>query len=153
MNSSLKKIPVPGSDPKEITLGTKKKHHVQLLRVKISQKRKEGLRKQWWTYWTEYYMATKADVSKSIKTPGKCILVCCCCSVTKLCLTLCDPTVRSTPSLPVPQLSCPSQSSPKFISIELVISSNHLILCHPLCLLSSIFPSIRVFSKELALPI
>ena len=47
MNSSLKKIPVPGSDPKEITLGIKKKHHVQLLRVKISQKRKEGLRKQW----------------------------------------------------------------------------------------------------------
>ena len=34
---------------------------------------------------------------------------------------------------------------------SLVISSNHLILCHPLLLLPSIFPSIRVFSKELAL--
>ena len=37
------------------------------------------------------------------------------------------------------------------MSIELVMPSNHLILCHPLLLPSSIFPSIRVFSKELAL--
>ena len=40
-----------------------------------------------------------------------------------------------------------SRSSPKLMSIELVMPSNHLILCHPL-LLSSIFPSIRVFSNE-----
>ena len=40
-----------------------------------------------------------------------------------------------------------SRSLPKFMSIELVMPSNHLILCHPL-LLPSIFPSIRVFSKE-----
>ena len=39
----------------------------------------------------------------------------------------------------------------KLMSIELVMSSNHLILCHPLLLLPSVFPSIRVFSKELAL--
>ena len=38
----------------------------------------------------------------------------------------------------------------QFISIELVMSSNHLILCHPLLLLPYIFPSIRVFSNELA---
>ena len=43
-----------------------------------------------------------------------------------------------------------SQSLPKLMSFELVIPSNHLILCHPL-LLPSVFPSIRVFSKELAL--
>ena len=36
----------------------------------------------------------------------------------------------------------------KFISIELVMPSNHLILCHPLLLLPSIFPSIRVFFNE-----
>ena len=41
-----------------------------------------------------------------------------------------------------------SQSLLKLMSIELVMSSNHLILCHPLLLLPSIFPSIRVFSKE-----
>ena len=36
----------------------------------------------------------------------------------------------------------------KLMSIESVMSSNHLILCHPLCLLPSIFPSFRVFSNE-----
>ena len=41
-----------------------------------------------------------------------------------------------------------SQGLPKLMSIESVTPSNHLILCHPLLLLSSIFPSIRVFSKE-----
>ena len=41
-----------------------------------------------------------------------------------------------------------SQNPPKPMSIELVMPSNHLILCRPLLLLPSIFPSIRVFSKE-----
>ena len=41
----------------------------------------------------------------------------------------------------------------KLMSIESVMSSNHLILCHPLLLLPSIFPSIRVFSNESALSI
>jgi len=44
-----------------------------------------------------------------------------------------------------------SQSLLKFMSIESVMPSNHLILCCPLLLLPSIFPSIRVFSYELAL--
>ena len=46
-----------------------------------------------------------------------------------------------------------SWSLPKFMSIESVMLSNHLILCCPLLLLPSIFPSIRVFSKESALQI
>ena len=46
-----------------------------------------------------------------------------------------------------------SQSLLKLMSIELVMPSNHLILCLPLLLLSSIFPRIRVFSNELALRI
>ena len=46
-----------------------------------------------------------------------------------------------------------SQSPPKPMSIELVMPSNHLILCRPLLLLPSIFPSIRVFSNESALRI
>ena len=46
-----------------------------------------------------------------------------------------------------------SQSMLKLIPIELVMSSNHLILCCPLLLLPSIFPSIRVFSKESVLHI
>ena len=44
-----------------------------------------------------------------------------------------------------------SQSPPKPMSIESVMPSNHLILCHPLLFLPSIFPSIRVFSNESAL--
>ena len=46
-----------------------------------------------------------------------------------------------------------SQSLPKLMSIESVMPSNHLILCHPLLLLSSIFLSIRVFSNESVLHI
>ena len=46
-----------------------------------------------------------------------------------------------------------SQSLLKLMSIESVMPSNHLILCHPLLLLPSIFPSIRVFSNESALHI
>ena len=46
-----------------------------------------------------------------------------------------------------------SRSLLKLMSIELVMPSDHLILCHPLLLLPSIFPSIRVFSKKLALRI
>ena len=43
-----------------------------------------------------------------------------------------------------------SWSSPKLMSIESVMPSNHLTLCHPLLLLPSIFPSIKVFSNESA---
>ena len=46
-----------------------------------------------------------------------------------------------------------TQTPPKPMAIESVMPSNHLILCHPLLLLSSIFPSIRVFSNESALHI
>ena len=51
------------------------------------------------------------------------------------------------------RIPCPSPSLSwlKFMSIELVMPSNHLILCHPLLLLPSIILSIRVFSSELAL--
>ena len=46
-----------------------------------------------------------------------------------------------------------SQSLPKLMSIDSVMPSSHLILCRPLLLLPSIFPSIRVFSNESALHI
>ena len=48
-----------------------------------------------------------------------------------------------------PPCPSPTPASPKLMSIESVMLSNHLILCHPL-LLTSIFPSIRVFSNESA---
>ena len=71
-------------------------------------------------------------------------------SVAQLCPTLCNPTNRSTPGLPVHHQL---QSPPKPMSIESVMPSNHLILCYPFLLLPSIFPSIRVFSNDLALRI
>ena len=46
-----------------------------------------------------------------------------------------------------------SQSLLKLMSVESVMPSNYLIFCHPLLLLTSIFPSIRIFSNELALRI
>ena len=66
-------------------------------------------------------------------------------SVAQSCPTLCDPMNRSTPGLPVHQQL---QRSLRLTSIESVMPSNHLILCHPLLLLPSIPPSIRVFSNE-----
>ena len=66
-------------------------------------------------------------------------------SVTQSCLTLCDPMNRSTPGLPV-HYQLPEFS--KLISIESVMLSSHLILCHPLLLLPSILPTIKVFSNE-----
>ena len=66
-----------------------------------------------------------------------------CCSVTKSCLTFCDPM----------DISMPGSSSLfhyllefKFMSIEVVMLSNHLTLCGTPLLLPSIFPSIRIFS-------
>ena len=68
-------------------------------------------------------------------------------SVAQLCPTLCILMNHSTPGLPV---HFNSQSPPKPVSIESVMPSNHLILCRPLFLLPSIFPSIRVFSNKSA---
>ena len=71
-----------------------------------------------------------------------------CCSVAQSDLTLCNPwTAARQASLFITK----SWSLPKLMSIKLVTPSNHLILCHPLLLLPSIFPSIRVFSNESAL--
>ena len=61
----------------------------------------------------------------------------CCCSASESC----------------PALSTTSWSLLRFMSAESLMPSNHLILCHPLLLLLSIFPSIRVFSNESALHI
>ena len=71
-------------------------------------------------------------------------------SVAQSCLTLCDPINCSTPGLPVHHQLL---NLPKLMSVELVLPSNHLIFCHPLLLLPSIFHSIRVFSNESALHI
>ena len=70
--------------------------------------------------------------------------------VTQSCLTLCDPwTSARLVSLSITN----SQSLLKLMSTELVMPSNHLILCHPFLLPLSILPSIRVSFKESVLRI
>ena len=74
-----------------------------------------------------------------------------CCSVAKSCLTLCDCMDCGTPGSSVlPYL-------PEFAQIHIHLNHwwylNHLIICHPLLSLPSVFPSIRVFSNNLTLHI
>ena len=71
-----------------------------------------------------------------------------CCSLTQLWPTLCDPmycSIQASLSFTI------SWTLLKLMSTESVMPSNHLILCHPLLNLPSIFPSIRVFSNDLAI--
>ena len=70
--------------------------------------------------------------------------------VAQSCLTLCDPkTAARQASLSITD----SWRLPRLMPIQSVMLSNHLILCHPLLLLLSIFPSIKVFSNESVLHI
>ena len=74
----------------------------------------------------------------------------CCCSVIQSCLTSCNPmncATQASMSFTI------SQSLLKLMSIKSMMPSNNLILCCPLLLLPSIFPSIRVFSNESVLRI
>ena len=72
------------------------------------------------------------------------------CSVSKSCMTLWDHMDCNTPVFPVFTVSW---NLLKFMSNESVMLSNHLILCRPFLFLLSIFPSVWVFSNELALQI
>ena len=73
------------------------------------------------------------------------LIGCFCCSVSQSCPTLRDPWTEASLSF------TSSWSLPKLISIESTMPFNHLILCCPVLLLPSVFPTIRVFSNELAL--
>ena len=93
------------------------------------------------------FLHWQAD-SLPLSHQGSPFVSCCCHSVTKSCPAFCNPMNFIMPGF----LSFTiSQSLLKLLSIELVMPSNHLILCHPLLFLPSIFLSISVFSNELAL--
>ena len=62
----------------------------------------------------------------------------------------CHPAISSSV---VPFSSCPQSLPAKFLSSDSVVLSKHVILCYPLLLLPSVFPSIRVYSNGLVLPI
>ena len=68
-------------------------------------------------------------------------MICCCCWVTKLCLTLCDPMDCSTPGLAIPHHLL------EFAQVHVHLISDAIQPSHPLSL--SVFPNIRVFSNEL----
>ena len=85
------------------------------------------------------------------------VFCCCCCSVTQSCRTVLQPHGLQHARLP-----CPS-AAPELVQTHVhrvgghgwisVMPSNHLVVCRPLLLLPAIFPSLRVFSNELALHI
>ena len=76
----------------------------------------------------------------------------CCCSITRCCSVMSDSLWCAWTAALQPSMSFPiSQSLLKLRSIESVMPSNQLILCHPLLFLPSIFPSLRVFSNKSAL--
>ena len=77
-----------------------------------------------------------------------CSLSCCVVFQSLSCVRLCDPW---TTACQTHLSSTVSQSLFKLMSVELVMLSNHLILCCPLLLLPAFFPSIRVFPNELAI--
>ena len=104
-------------------------------------------RKFLYTQQCEWLSEASLLVKEDLKIYMFCDCSHCCCSESQLCLTL-RPMDCSTPGSPSFTISW---SLLKLMSIESVMPSNHLILCHPLLLLPSVFPSIRVFSSESAL--
>ena len=82
--------------------------------------------------------------TSSCSAPGNAMLIQVS-SIAQSCSTICDPVDCSTPGFPVYH-QLPELAQTRVI--KSVMPSNHLILCHPLLLLPSIFPSIRVFSSE-----
>jgi len=87
--------------------------------------------------------ASQSWVPEEVRPCGQ---SCCCCSVAKSCPTLCNPHGQQHTRPPCPSLSpgvCPSSCS--IGSVNRWLLFNHLILCHPLLLLPSVFPGIRVF--------
>ena len=88
-----------------------------------------------------------SDLTSCFRVLPCCCVCTSCCSAAKSCLTLIPWTAARQAPLP----STISQILPIFVFIESVMLSNHLILCFPLLFLPLIFPSIWVFSNELAL--
>ena len=97
------------------------------------------------SYW---YINTKIYKENNIKLIQNFCIGESCCSVDKLCSTLCNPMDSRTSGFLVLYHLLDLL---KLMSIESMMPSNHLILCRHLLLLPSIFQSIRVFSNELAL--
>ena len=93
------------------------------------------------------YNVVFVSAAQQSKSLYGCLFVLCC-SVVQLCPTLCNPMICSTSGFPVLHHLAELL---RLTSFESVMPSNYLVLCRPLLLLPSIFPSISVFSSEPAL--
>ena len=100
----------------------------------------------WWTFTFLKYFLSFATVNIFVHLFPLVVH----CSVGQLCPLF---TIPWTAAHQAPLSATISQSLFKFMSIALVMLSNHLILCHPLLLLSSIFANMRVFPNKLVLRI
>ena len=103
----------------------------------------------------EEAVVVKPDINSHSLCMYACVCVCVCSINTAVVVTQLLSVqlfvIPRTVACPAPLYSTTSQSLLEFMSIESVMLSNHLILCPPFLLLSSIFSSSRVFSKESAL--
>ena len=100
------------------------------------------------------YTKTKLTILSTLKIQFRCLLASILTSSVQFSHSVVSNSVTPWTAARQASLSITnSQSPPKPMSIELVMPSSHLILCHPLLLLPSIPPSIRVFSNESVLHI
>ena len=116
------------------------------------EKHKERPENGVWFTFISYYEIWGFDTSQAIYSHNHYLPNCCFSSVQSLSHIQLLATPWTAAWKASPSISN-SQSLLKLMSIESVMPSNHLILCHPLLLLPSIFHSIRVFSNESVLPI
>ena len=125
---------VPIRDKELIVLFQKRKYQAQMVSLVNSTKHLFKKKKQ-------KKSLSENNVIQKIKADS------CCCSIIQ------SRRLFATPWTAVRQTSLPSTVSRnllELLSIESIMPSNYFILCHPLLLLPSIFPSIGVFSNELA---
>ena len=142
------KLTVLGRDPGEDPGGTLRSRLPLRVHLRSSGFRSGVGSRQWCLCKVPQRIVTYTHCLLYLTGEGFALLsfFCCCCSVSQLCPTLCDPwTVARQASLSFTISWCLL----KLRSIESVMPSHHLILCRPLLLRLSVFPSIRVFSSEL----
>ena len=132
------RIPWIGEPGRLQSTGSQRVGH-DLATTHILQLKKENAGKNSNVHTMEYHSATERNVT------GYNMLFLFSCQVAS------DSAILWTPAHHASLFPTIFWSLPKFMSIESVMTPNHLIPCHPLLLLFSIFPSIRVFSNESAL--
>ena len=115
----------------------------------VGEIRKDAVENDLWVHPCSWGYPVKSNSFIKVTIASLFFCLCCYCSVTKSCLTEIPwmAAHQASPSFAI------SQNLIKFMSIELVMPSNHFTLCQSLLLTPSILPRTRVFPNESALPI